>query len=57
MTVTLSESAAFAYARDLHAQSPGYGKLFVIEDATRIYIVPRDLPHFHVLASVGEYIR
>jgi hypothetical protein len=57
LTVTISEQAASTYARDLYAQSPDFGKLFVIEGTTRIYIVPRDLPGFKVVSTAGEYVR
>ena len=57
LTATASEQAASAYAADLCAQSPSFGKLFVIEGSMRIYIVPRDLAHFKVLATAGQYVR
>jgi len=57
MTITLSAQAAEKYAAELYAQSPGFGKLWVVEGLTRIYLRPGQLSDFRVVASVGEFVR
>jgi hypothetical protein len=57
LTITSSPGAALTYARELYAQSPDYGKFFVLEDTTNSRIAFRDLADFKVVASVGEYVR
>lgn len=57
MTITLSAQAAEKYAADLYTQSPSFGKLWVVEGATRIYLRPGQLSDFGVVASIGEFVR
>jgi hypothetical protein len=57
MTITLSAQAAEKYAADLYTQSPGFGKLWVVEGPTRIYFRPGQLADFRVVAAIGEFVR